>query len=106
MLETIARNKIPTLSFFDELKVYLGYPIKLKQQLDIPIDAQGMLYFSCSVLKPKDLQEAKDFVLSKQENKKSILSFLLKMTNGKKLFLLIIVKNIELYQMKEKKLLK
>lgn len=65
MLETIARNKIPTLSFFDELKVYLGYPIKLKQQLDIPIDAQGMLYFSCSVLKPKDLQEAKDFVLSK-----------------------------------------
>ena len=67
LLEEIARNKIPTLPFFDEIETYLGYPIKLKEELQIPIDVQNMLYFTCSALNAKDLEEAKNFVLNKQK---------------------------------------
>ena len=76
MLEKIARNKILTLPFFDEIEVYLGYPIKLKQKLQIPIDVQEMLYFSCSALKPKDLEEAENSVLEERKNLQVRLEFL------------------------------
>ncbi|MGL5626067.1 MAG: NEL-type E3 ubiquitin ligase domain-containing protein [Candidatus Rhabdochlamydia sp.] len=77
MLKEIARNKIPTLPFFDEIEVYLGYPIKLKEALNLPIDVQEMLYFTCSALKDEDLEEAKGFVLSKQTNQEACFTFLI-----------------------------
>ncbi|QZA58766.1 NEL-type E3 ubiquitin ligase domain-containing protein [Candidatus Rhabdochlamydia porcellionis] len=77
ILEDVARKKIPALPFFDEVEVYLGYPIQLKEALNLPIDAQEMLYFDCSALTSKDLQEAKTFVLSKQENQKEYFDFLI-----------------------------
>ncbi|MGL5626229.1 MAG: NEL-type E3 ubiquitin ligase domain-containing protein [Candidatus Rhabdochlamydia sp.] len=77
MLKEIARNKIPTLPFFDEIEVYLGYPIKLKEALNLPIDVQEMLYFRCSALKDKDLEEAKAFVLSKQTDQEACFEFLI-----------------------------
>ncbi|KAG6559491.1 E3 ubiquitin-protein ligase ipaH9.8 [Candidatus Rhabdochlamydia oedothoracis] len=77
MLESIAYNKIRTLPFFDEIEVYLGYLIKLKKDLDLPIDVQEMLYFRCSALQEKDLKEAKDSVLKKQQNENECLEFLI-----------------------------
>ena len=76
MLKDVARGKIPALPFFDEIEVYLGYPVKLKQELQIPIDIQEMLYFPCSALKDQDLQEAKDFVLQMQKNEEACFAFL------------------------------
>ncbi|MGL5264349.1 MAG: leucine-rich repeat domain-containing protein [Candidatus Rhabdochlamydia sp.] len=77
LLEEIARNKIPTIPFFDEIEVYLGYPIKLKEALNLPIDVQEMLYFTCSALNPADLEEAKTFVLNKQTNQEAYFTFLI-----------------------------
>ncbi|WP_220017443.1 leucine-rich repeat domain-containing protein [Candidatus Rhabdochlamydia oedothoracis] len=77
MLESIAYNKIRTLPFFDEIEVYLGYLIKLKKDLDLPIDVQEMLYFTCSALQEKDLKEAKDFILEKQKNQNERFKFLI-----------------------------
>ena len=62
MLEVIARNKVPTLPFFDEIEVYLAYPVQLKQTLGLEIDVEEMLYFTCSALKEQDLDEAAEFV--------------------------------------------
>ena len=84
MLTEIARNKIPSLPYFDEVEVYLGYPIKLKEELEIPIDVQEMLYFSFSALKHQDLKEAKDFVLKKRIHEENYLEFLIENDTWKK----------------------
>jgi hypothetical protein len=47
-LEQIAREKVKTLRFVDEIEVYLAYPVKLKERLDLQIDVKDMLYFGCS----------------------------------------------------------
>jgi hypothetical protein len=36
-LEQIAREKVKTLPFIDEIEVFLAYPIKLKERLNLPI---------------------------------------------------------------------
>lgn len=77
LLHEIARQKIRTLRFVDEIEVYLGYPIKLKETLDIPIDVEEMLYFKCSCLTPTDLEIAKDTVLSTIANEEEHSNFLL-----------------------------
>ena len=77
MLEKFARDKVNRLRFFDEIEVYLGYPIKLKEALEIPIDVEEMLYFSCSALTDKDLQKAKGFVLSQRKNEALCFEFLI-----------------------------
>ncbi len=61
-LETIAREKIPQLTFFDEIQVYLGYPIQLKNRLKLQIDVDEMLYFRCSALTPEDLNNGECFI--------------------------------------------
>ncbi len=78
LLEEEARNKIPALPFYDEIEVYLGYPIKLKKELDLPIDAEEMLYFRSSALKRSDLDQAKRKVLAKLCDKPASYRFLLK----------------------------
>ena len=57
-LENIARQKVNTLRFVDEIEVYLAYPIKLKERLDLRIDVDNMLYFRCSGLTKEDLEIA------------------------------------------------
>ncbi len=51
-LEKIAREKVEilktTVGLFDEIEVYLGYPIKLRKRLHLPIDIEAMLFFNCS----------------------------------------------------------
>jgi len=68
LLEEIARNKVPVLRFYDEIEVYLGYPVMLQKKLGIPLDVEEMLYFRCSALTQKDLDEAAEFVLKKQND--------------------------------------
>lgn len=78
LLEGIARDKIPSLPFFDEIEVYLGYPVMLKERLQLPIDIQEMLYFTCSALKQQDLDDAASFVLNKLADEASRLDFLIR----------------------------
>ena len=68
LLEEIARNKVPVLRFYDEIEVYLGYPVMLQKKLGIPSDVEEMLYFRCSALTQNDLDEASEFVLKKQND--------------------------------------
>jgi Leucine-rich repeat (LRR) protein len=76
ILEDVAHEKTLSLPFYDEIEVYLGYPIKLKRDLDIPIDVEEMLYFRCSGLTSEDIQKAKESVLSKHNDQKAYLDFL------------------------------
>jgi hypothetical protein len=62
LLGQCAENKIPALKMFDEIEVYLGYPIMLKERLNLQINAKEMLYFACSALTEQDLDEAATFV--------------------------------------------
>jgi C-terminal novel E3 ligase, LRR-interacting len=77
LLENIAREKILILPFFDEIEVYLGYQVMLKTRLQLPIDIEEMLYFTCSALTEKDLEQATLFVSEKLENESARLEFLI-----------------------------
>ncbi len=61
-LQHIARTKINTLHFVDEIEVYLAYPVKLKEQLGIQIDIEDMLYFACSQVTQEDLSKAAEAI--------------------------------------------
>jgi len=76
MLEEIARKKTETLSFFDEIEVYLGYPIMLKEKLGLEIAVQEMLYFRCSALKDEDLELAAQFVRQQQNDEHAVCAYL------------------------------
>jgi hypothetical protein len=64
LLEHCAREKVKTLRFVDEIEVYLGYPIKLKERLRLSIDLSDMLYFACSGITEADLEAAHAYVTS------------------------------------------
>ncbi|MBM3207666.1 MAG: hypothetical protein FJZ57_03560 [Chlamydiae bacterium] len=61
-LEQIAREKVQTLRFVDEIEVFLAYPVKLKNKLDIQIDVSEMLYFRCSGVTIEDLDAAESSI--------------------------------------------
>lgn len=75
-LEEFARNKIKALPLVDEIEVYLAYPIKLKEVLEIPITMNEMLYFSCSELTEEDLTLAEKSVVDTLSDKKKTCTFL------------------------------
>jgi len=77
LLEDIARAKVKTLKFVDEIEVYLVYPIKLKDRLKIPIDLSDMLYASISGVSESELNTAEEYVLSVIGNKENIDKFIL-----------------------------
>lgn len=77
LLHEIARQKISSMRFVDEIEVYLGYPIKLKEELNLPIDVNEMLYFRFSSLTPEDLEIAKNTVLTTLSNEEEHLNFLI-----------------------------
>ncbi len=78
LLEQCARQKVPTLRFFDEVEVYLGYPVMLKDKLQLPIDIKEMLYFRCSALTESDLKDAFVYVNGTISNKEAFYDFLSK----------------------------
>ena len=62
LLEQCAENKIPALKMFDEIEVFLGYPIMLRERLNLQINTKEMLFFKSSALTEQDLNEAATFV--------------------------------------------
>lgn len=57
-LEKIARGKVDTLYFVDEIEVYLGYQNKLKEALRLTSVTTEMCYFGVSDITESDLQAA------------------------------------------------
>jgi hypothetical protein len=77
LLESISREKVKSLKFVDEIEVYLAFPVMLREQFEIPIDVQSMLYFSCSAVTEEDLNNAADFIKSHIENREATARFLI-----------------------------
>ena len=59
-LETYAHNIVPTLPGTDPIEVYLGLPVKFKDEFNIPIAIADMLYFACSGLKDEHIENARE----------------------------------------------
>ncbi|EBY7415598.1 NEL-type E3 ubiquitin ligase domain-containing protein, partial [Salmonella enterica subsp. enterica serovar Montevideo] len=57
-LEQIAREKVNTLHFVDEIEVYLGYQNKLKEALELGSVTEAMRFFDVSGITESDLQAA------------------------------------------------
>jgi len=76
ILEEIARNKIPSLKFFDEIEVYFAYPIFLKETFNLPIHTDGMLYFTCSGLTKQDIKDAEEIVHSRLNDENLVINYL------------------------------
>jgi len=57
-LEQIARNKVNTLRFVDEIEVYLGYQNKLKEPLGLTSVTKEMRFFAVSYITESDLLAA------------------------------------------------
>ncbi len=57
-LEVIAREKSASLNFVDEIEVYLAYQVKLRENLDLPLDAPDMRFFNMSFVSQQDLDQA------------------------------------------------
>lgn len=76
MLEEIAKEKVPTLVLVDEIEVYLAYPIKLKEALNLPIDVDKMLFYGVSGLTQNDLDDARKKVQGFLDNEQESLEFL------------------------------
>jgi hypothetical protein len=79
-LEKIAREKVEilktTVRVFDEIEVYLGYPIKLQKILCLPIDITDMLFFSCSNISGQDLEDAYKEIVSNLTSKEKRCEYL------------------------------
>lgn len=57
-LETIAREKVSSLSYVDEIEVYLAYQTRLHQDLQLDSVAKDMFFFDVSNVKEDDLASA------------------------------------------------
>ncbi|WP_000485216.1 NEL-type E3 ubiquitin ligase domain-containing protein, partial [Escherichia coli] len=57
-LEQIARDKVNSLHFVDEIEVYLGYQNKLKEPLELSSVTEAMRFFNVSCITESDLQTA------------------------------------------------
>ena len=57
-LEKIAREKVKTLQFHDEIEVYLAFQVKLQDTLQLPLDTPDMRFFDVSWVTKDDLTRA------------------------------------------------
>ena len=64
VLNQLAAKKITTLAFCDPIEVHLGYLVPLAKQLALPLDVEEVLFFRCSRLSQKDLDDAAQHVLT------------------------------------------
>lgn len=76
LLEKIAREKIPSLRFYDEIEVYLGYLIRVSERLGLELDIRDMLYFACSSLMEEDIETATQTVRDTLNNPQKKYEFL------------------------------
>jgi hypothetical protein len=57
-LDRIAREKVRSLNFVDEIEVYLAYQVKLRELLDLELVAPDMRFFDVSYVTEADLAAA------------------------------------------------
>jgi hypothetical protein len=53
-----ARKKVASLSWVDEIEVFLAYECGLRRALQLPVSAEHMLFASCAQVTPEDLAKA------------------------------------------------
>jgi E3 ubiquitin-protein ligase SspH2 len=58
-LADVARRKVQSLRFVDEIEVYLAYVVRLRERLDLPTDLVDMRFFDVSGVTQEDLDNAK-----------------------------------------------
>jgi uncharacterized protein YjbI with pentapeptide repeats len=80
MLEDIAKEKVKSLPFVDEVEIYLAYPTMLKDKLQLPINIEKMLYFGVCCkdhIKQSDLDFAEEIVSNMINDQESLKDFLI-----------------------------
>jgi Leucine-rich repeat (LRR) protein len=60
----------------DPVEIYLGFPIKLKTKLGLPLDVDTMLYFRCSDITQNDLDQTENYITEQLNNEESYFNFL------------------------------
>lgn len=88
LLEDVARAKVASLKFVDEIEVFLGYPIMLKERLQLPINAEQMLYAACSNITARNLDVAEGFVREQLGNEEIVSKFLVSQDKWKEALLI------------------
>ncbi|CAM3420557.1 NEL-type E3 ubiquitin ligase domain-containing protein [Bordetella flabilis] len=66
VLAQIAREKVRTLTYIDEVEVYLAYAVQLRQALRLTSVVADMLYFKASGVTPADVDNALQTVRHRQ----------------------------------------
>lgn len=89
LLEECARKKLEELKASDDIETYLAYPIKLKEDLNLPFTQSTMRYFECSQVTDLDLISARNIVLEKLKDQKNCISFVSKQEKWEKSLSLI-----------------
>ncbi|XSC48405.1 NEL-type E3 ubiquitin ligase domain-containing protein [Bradyrhizobium sp. RDT10] len=65
-LEPIARQKVGSLQFVDEIEVYLAYQVKLRERLDLQLVAPDMRFFDVAYVTEHDLTAAETQVRNEE----------------------------------------
>ncbi|PPQ13800.1 hypothetical protein CV770_40565 [Bradyrhizobium sp. AC87j1] len=65
-LEPIARQKVNSLQFVDEIEVYLAYQVKLRDRLDLQLIAPDMRFYEISYVTEHDLTAAETQVRNEE----------------------------------------
>jgi hypothetical protein len=66
-LAVIAREKVASRNFVDEIEVYLAYQVKLREQLALPLDTPDMRFFNVSYVTQDDLDVAQARVMAAEQ---------------------------------------
>ncbi|MEC5218289.1 Leucine-rich repeat (LRR) protein [Actimicrobium sp. GrIS 1.19] len=59
VLSRLAKDKVATMNFCDEIEVYLGYLVALSEDFDLPIKISTMLYPAASGITQQDIAAAR-----------------------------------------------
>ncbi|MFS8563662.1 MAG: NEL domain-containing protein [Rhabdochlamydiaceae bacterium] len=77
LLAECASRKVEVLPFFDEIEVYLAFPIQLREKLGLSLDVGEMCFFDISEVKEIDLNQAESYVRSCLSNQNRMGDYLL-----------------------------
>ncbi len=76
LIQEHSLNKIETLTDVDQIEVHLGFMLKLKERLQLPINVRKMLYFASSSITEQDLDEAYEYVATTISDENNFHKFL------------------------------
>ena len=69
-------DEIPYRDGVDPIEVYLGFQVRLKEDFNLPIITEGMNYFRCSKITPKDELTIRKSLRASLENHAEVARFL------------------------------